>query len=416
MRTSRRAIRQRMGRPSIPPSQLAKVLLLQYRTGASDEQAMECVAWDLRWKIALGLAVDHQGWHPTSLTKFRARLLLHGSERVALERTLELARGAGDARRAGRADHRLDADARRGRHAGHGPAGPSRRQEAARRGRRGRRRGGGAAGSRRWSSTTRARTTSRTAAGARRPSASGCSPGSPQDAERALQAVEQADGLLDDEAVDDAHRLLRELIGQDFDIDDDGVPRLHRGTRADRIISTVDPEMRHGRKSQHQRFDGYKLSAAVTNTRGAADHRGRCRARFRAGRAAGQAPHRRPAARAAAAAGARRHRLRDRAGPRRAGRARRRGARAGAAGQHQARAPGQARLHGRPRRRHGHLPGRPDRADPHRAQGTAPRALRQGAPATAARCAIAASSRPAAPSRPARARRRAADRRPPSAR
>ena len=77
-----------MGRPSIPPSQLAKVLLLQYRTGASDEQAMECVAWDLRWKIALGLAVDHRGWHATSLTKFRARLLLHGLERLALERTL----------------------------------------------------------------------------------------------------------------------------------------------------------------------------------------------------------------------------------------------------------------------------------------------------------------------------------------
>ena len=38
-----------------------------------------------------------------------------------------------------------------------------------------------------------------------------------QDAERALQAVEQADGLLDDEAVAAAHRLLRELIGQDFD-------------------------------------------------------------------------------------------------------------------------------------------------------------------------------------------------------
>src|SRR3954470_7775232 len=63
---------ERMGRPSIPPSQLARVLLLQYRTGASDEQAMECVAWDLRWKVALGLSVDHQGWHPSSLTKFRA--------------------------------------------------------------------------------------------------------------------------------------------------------------------------------------------------------------------------------------------------------------------------------------------------------------------------------------------------------
>src|SRR5215212_9118079 len=86
---------ERMGRPSIPPSQLAKVLLLQYRTGASDEAAMEAVAWDLRWKIALGLPVDHQGWHPTSLTKFRARLLLHRLERVALERSLALAEELG---------------------------------------------------------------------------------------------------------------------------------------------------------------------------------------------------------------------------------------------------------------------------------------------------------------------------------
>src|SRR3954468_2447767 len=84
-----------VGRPSIPPSQLAKVLFLQYRPGCSDERAMECVGWDLRWKIALGLAVDHPGWHPTSLTKFRARLLLHRLERLALERTLELAEELG---------------------------------------------------------------------------------------------------------------------------------------------------------------------------------------------------------------------------------------------------------------------------------------------------------------------------------
>jgi Transposase DDE domain len=87
-----------------------------------------------------------------------------------------------------------------------------------------------------------------------------------QDAERALQAVERADGLFADERVSDAHRLLRELIGQDFDIDEDGIPRLRRGTAAGRVISTVDPEMRHGRKSRHQRFDGYKLSATATNT------------------------------------------------------------------------------------------------------------------------------------------------------
>jgi Transposase DDE domain len=45
------------------------------------------------------------------------------------------------------------------------------------------------------------------------------------------------------------------------------VPRLHRGTRQDRILSTVDTEMRHGRKSQHQRFDDYKLHAAATNSK-----------------------------------------------------------------------------------------------------------------------------------------------------
>lgn len=36
--------------------------------------------------------------------------------------------------------------------------------------------------------------------------------------------------------------------------------------RADRTISVVDPEMRHGRKSSSQRFDGYKIHAAATNT------------------------------------------------------------------------------------------------------------------------------------------------------
>src|SRR5919106_6602285 len=87
-----------------------------------------------------------------------------------------------------------------------------------------------------------------------------------QDAERALRAVERAEELFSDETVSEAHDLLRELIGQDFDIDDDGVPRLHRGTRAGRILSVHDTEMRHGRKSQHQRFDGFKLHAAATNT------------------------------------------------------------------------------------------------------------------------------------------------------
>ncbi len=253
------------GRPSIPPSLLAKVLLLEYRTGCSDEQAMEHIAWDLRWKIALRLPVDHRGFHATTLTRFRARLLLHGKERLALENTLELAGELGlldgpveqivdstpmlgaaatqdtvrlvrhgvrklldavaavNSTASNALDRALEFDYQR----------PAEKPDC------------------RWRERAeRERMLTRVA----------------QDAERALRAVEQASDVLDDERVRDAHALLRELIGQDFDIDDDGVPRLHRGTRAERIVSVVDPEMRHGRKSQSQRFDGFKLSAAATNT------------------------------------------------------------------------------------------------------------------------------------------------------
>src|SRR5215217_3593362 len=81
----------RWGRPSIAPSLLAKVLLLAFRDGLSDRRAMEALRFDLRWKVALDLPIDHPGFHPTSLVKFRARLLLHGKERVVFERSIELA-------------------------------------------------------------------------------------------------------------------------------------------------------------------------------------------------------------------------------------------------------------------------------------------------------------------------------------
>jgi transposase len=36
-------------------------------------------------------------------------------------------------------------------------------------------------------------------------------------------------------------------------------PQIREGVATDRVISTVDPEMRHGRKSSSTRFDGYKV-------------------------------------------------------------------------------------------------------------------------------------------------------------
>jgi hypothetical protein len=255
----------RMGRLSIPPSLLAKVMLLQHRTGVSDEQAMECVAWDLRWKVALGLPVDHQGWHPTSLTKYRARLLLHKKEGLALENTLRLAEELGMLD--GAAEQIIDSTPMLGaaatqdtvRLVGHGvkklidavTAADPQAGERLDAGLEFEYERPGEKPDCRWrEKAERERMLTRVA----------------QDAERALQSIERPDGLLENEQVKAAHDLLRELIGQDFDIDPDGVPRLHRGTRSDRIISTVDTEMRHGRKSSQTRFDGYKLSASATNS------------------------------------------------------------------------------------------------------------------------------------------------------
>src|SRR5215211_3473104 len=234
-----------VGRPSIPPSRLAKVLLLQYRTGLSDEQAMEAVAWDLRWKIALGLPVDHRGWSPSTLTRYRARLLLHGKERLALENSLALAEELG----------MLDAPAEQ--IVDSTPMlGAAATQDTVRLVR---------SGVKKLIDSVEA-----VDGEAGRQLADGLCfdyqrPAEKPDCRWRVKA--ERERMLT-RVAEDAERALRalELVGQDFDVDEDGVPRLHRGTRQDRILSTVDTEMRHGRKSRQQRFDGYKLHAAATNT------------------------------------------------------------------------------------------------------------------------------------------------------
>ena len=83
------------GRPSLPPSLLSGVLLLQFHDDVGDEEAVERLRYDLRWKVALGLPLDYPAFDPTSLVVFRKRLLKHGRERYAFERFLKVAREAG---------------------------------------------------------------------------------------------------------------------------------------------------------------------------------------------------------------------------------------------------------------------------------------------------------------------------------
>jgi IS5 family transposase len=63
--------------------------------------------------------------------------------------------------------------------------------------------------------------------------------------------------------VTQAASLLATVAGQDIEVGDDGTFRIARKVAQDRVISTVDPEARHGRKTQAKGFDGYKGHAAI---------------------------------------------------------------------------------------------------------------------------------------------------------
>ncbi len=60
-----------------------------------------------------------------------------------------------------------------------------------------------------------------------------------------------------------AAELLATVVGQDLEPGADGVFRIARRVAPDRIISTVDPDARHGRKTGARGFDGYKGHVAV---------------------------------------------------------------------------------------------------------------------------------------------------------
>jgi hypothetical protein len=83
------------------------------------------------------------------------------------------------------------------------------------------------------------------------------------DAERALRAVSEDDELIADERIAAAARLLREIVGQEFALADDEVPRPRGGRRGRQILSADDPEMRHGRRAAARPFTGYKIHAAA---------------------------------------------------------------------------------------------------------------------------------------------------------
>ena len=245
------------GRTSIPPSLMCGVLLLQFHDDVGDEEAVEKVLYDHRWKVALGLPLDYAGFDPTSLVNFRKRLLKHKQERYAFERFLKVAREAGflpDKLR-----QLMDSTPMKG-------AGAT--QDTYTLLRKGIRRLLKAMG---FAVPEKRRGLQANLQGYvdsdKKAEIDWSDPKSR--AEQLKVLVRDADAVLD-LAVEHAEVaevrlggwLLTKILGDDIEIGEDGEAKLGQGVARDRMISWTDPEMRHGRKSASQRWDGDKVQVA----------------------------------------------------------------------------------------------------------------------------------------------------------
>jgi transposase len=82
------------GRPSIPPEQLLRALLLQLLYSVrSERQLMEQLDYNLLFRWFVGLTMDDAVWDPTVFTKNRDRLLRGDIARAFFERVLAQAKG-----------------------------------------------------------------------------------------------------------------------------------------------------------------------------------------------------------------------------------------------------------------------------------------------------------------------------------
>ena len=238
-----------MGRPSIPPSLLMRAVLLQLRDDVSDREAARRSAKDLDWKRALGLDADEVPFHHTTLSVFRSRLLVNDADERVLRATLQRAVAAGlfpkrvlaivdstgvmgAAAVADTYELIRQAIAKVIGAAGGAEALPNKLRRAA---------NGIVNGKARidWAD-----------ASARRSELGRLV----EVAHKVLAATVGNDELAE------ARGLLERIIDQDVEHDpvDGGGPGIRHGVATDRVVSVVDPEMRHGRKSPSKRVDGYK--------------------------------------------------------------------------------------------------------------------------------------------------------------
>jgi hypothetical protein len=243
------------GRRSIPPSILAVVMVLQRLEGASDREAVDRFAYDLRWRYAASVDDQTPGFAHTVLVELRARLRASADPDRIFRVTTELARSAGlvGVRRVLDSAPLYDAVATqdtvtllRGAIRGLLRVCPAELASLVR--------------------AALARDDDYQAAG--KPVCDWDDPqareqlvdGLFRDGYRALGALR---GRQVGPEVARAAELLATVIGQDIEETSDGRFVIAPGVAPDRVISVVDPQARHGHKSNARGFDGYKGHVAI---------------------------------------------------------------------------------------------------------------------------------------------------------
>lgn len=248
------------GRPSHPPSVVASLLLCQLFFGVSDREAERRSRLDLSWKAALGLPLEHRGIPHVVLVEFRARLVRAGMETFLGDR-VKIA-----AKRAGVIGHRRAIDST-------GIADSVLTQDTVTLIRSQVRRCVGVLGALDAGAAGElAGLLSRDDYDASaKPQINWSDPA----ARAALvgelfgdaEAVVGFCAGFGDDGLAEAVDLLGVVAAQDIEAADgpDGVqsPRIRQGVAPERVISTVDPDARHGHRSRRDRYDGYKLHIAA---------------------------------------------------------------------------------------------------------------------------------------------------------
>lgn len=244
------------GRRSVPPMIVAVVMVLQRIEGCSDREAADRFAFDARWKYACGgLDFDYPGFAHTVLVDMRARLARSQRPGRIFEVALDAARQAGLVGRRRVLDSTPLYDA----------VATMDTVTLVRSAIRGLLK---AAGGELAAELRGVLRRDDDYAGAGKPACE-------WDDEAAREALVDAlardarallgvlDGREPEQAVTRAAALLAAVTGQDLEEDPDGVFRIARRVAPDRVISTVDPQARHGHKTSARGFDGYKGHIAV---------------------------------------------------------------------------------------------------------------------------------------------------------